>query len=178
MQTSRSARQLIVRSLSNRASCGWIDLGYRRLPCLIGRSGRRALKREGDGATPFGRFRIHELRFRPDRTNRPVSYLPIRKLARHDGWCDEPSDRNYNRPVQHPYPASAERLWRADHLYDVIGVLDYNISPRRRGAGSAIFLHIADPDGRPTEGCIAIGLKDMTHLLSVVDRDTTIHVCA
>ena len=73
-----------------------------------------------------------------------------------EGWCDAPADRNYNRSVKHPYRASAERLWRADGLYDVLVVLDYNERPRVRGRGSAIFVHVARPDYAPTEGCIAL----------------------
>ena len=78
-----------------------------------------------------------------------------------DGWCDDPGDRNYNRPVRLPYPASHEAMWRDDHLYDVVVVLGHNDGPRRRGVGSAIFFHLADPRRRPTAGCIAVSRKDM-----------------
>jgi L,D-peptidoglycan transpeptidase YkuD (ErfK/YbiS/YcfS/YnhG family) len=105
--------------------------------------------------------------YRADRVRRPATGLPVRPIAEGDGWCDAPADRNYNRPVQHPYPASAERLWRADHLYDLIVVLSHNGSPRMRGGGSAIFMHIARPGYAPTEGCIALRHE---HLLRLVQR--------
>jgi L,D-peptidoglycan transpeptidase YkuD (ErfK/YbiS/YcfS/YnhG family) len=73
-----------------------------------------------------------------------------------DGWCDAPADRNYNRPVRHPYPASAETLWRDDSLYDIVVVLDCNFTSRARNRGSAIFLHVARAAFTPTEGCIAL----------------------
>ena len=131
-------------------------LGVLVFPCVLGRAGRRARKREGDGATPLGCLRALRVLYRADRIQRPLTALPIRSIARDDGWCDAPCDRNYNRPVRHPYPASAERLWRADNLYDLIVVLDHNVRPRARRAGSAIFLHVARPDRAPTEGCIAL----------------------
>lgn len=85
---------------------------------------------------------------------------------RDDGWCDAPADRNYNRPVRLPYSASTERMWRSDHLYDLVIILDYNIWPRQRGRGSAIFLHIARDGFQPTEGCIALRRQDLGKLLS------------
>lgn len=123
------------------------------------------MKREGDGATPRGAFRVLACLYRRDRAplrSAAVAVAAVRPLT---GWCDAPGDRNYNRRVTLPYPASAERLWREDRLYDVIGILDYNMLPRRRGCGSAIFLHVARPGYEPTEGCIALAPQ---HLLSVV----------
>jgi len=92
--------------------------------------------------------------------------LPVRPIDRDYGWCDAPGDRNYNRLVRHPYPASAERLWRPDALYDVVVVLDHNVRPRVRGHGSAIFMHVARPGYAPTEGCIALRREHLLVLLS------------
>jgi L,D-peptidoglycan transpeptidase YkuD (ErfK/YbiS/YcfS/YnhG family) len=124
-------------------------------------------KREGDGATPTGTWRLRGVLYRADRLRHPRTALVIRPLRADDGWCDDPADRNYNRPVKHPYPASAERLWRADGLYDVLVVLDCNACPRVRGRGSAIFMHVAQPDHAPTAGCIALA---RVHLLFVLER--------
>lgn len=176
MNNSSLPRQLFVRSLSAGASQGFLDLGFTRIPCWLGRAGKRASKYEGDGATPRGRMAVLSFYFRADRRARPATILPLCALRRDDGWCDAPHDRNYNRHVRHPYQASAEHLWRDDHLYDVIGVLDHNISPRCRGRGSAIFLHIAHPDGKPTEGCIAVSQHDMTRLLRWLGPKTTFNI--
>jgi len=97
----------------------------------------------------------------------------VRPIAPDDGWCDAPGDRNYNRPVRHPYPASAERLWREDGLYDIVVVLSHNVRPRVRGAGSAVFMHLARPGYRPTEGCIALKRE---HLLRLLERCRTLRV--
>jgi L,D-peptidoglycan transpeptidase YkuD (ErfK/YbiS/YcfS/YnhG family) len=152
--------------LANRAaSKGWLELGALRLPCAIGRGGLRAMKREGDGGTPIGAFALRELLYRADQLRRPRTPLPTHAIRPADGWCDGRSDRNYNRPVTRPYPASSEELWRRDRLYDVVGVMDYNIAPRAQGRGSCIFLHVARPDYAPTEGCVALALEDLLRLL-------------
>jgi L,D-peptidoglycan transpeptidase YkuD (ErfK/YbiS/YcfS/YnhG family) len=138
------------------------------VPCAIGRSGVRALKRESDGASPQGDWPVGRLLYRRDQGLPPRTRLPTRAIRRHDGWCDAPADRNYNRPVQHPYPSSAENLWRADHLYDLVVVLGHNERPRVRNAGSAIFMHLARPGYRPTEGCIALLRRDLTRVLAML----------
>ena len=80
---------------------------------------------------------------------------PWRWLRPHDGWSDDPADPAYNRPVRHPHPFRAERLWRDDELYDAIVVLGHNLDPPIAGLGSAIFLHCWR-DGATTEGCVAV----------------------
>jgi len=136
-------------------------------PCLIGRNGAVAAeeKREGDGATPLGRWPLRAVLLRPDRVSLP-SGLPLawRWLRPDDGWSDDPADPSYNRPVRHPHPYSAERLWRDDEAYDIIVVLGHNDAPPRPGLGSAIFLHCtaAHPF---TEGCVAIAKADLLAVL-------------
>jgi L,D-peptidoglycan transpeptidase YkuD (ErfK/YbiS/YcfS/YnhG family) len=155
-----------------------VSLGGLAFACALGRGGRSARKREGDGATPIGRWRLLCVLYRPDRVRRPVTALPVRRLSPADGWCDAPADRNYNRPVRHPYPASAERLWREDGLYDLIVVLSHNTRPRVRGAGSAVFMHVARPGYPPTEGCIALRRDHLQRLLSRLRPGSRICVAA
>lgn len=165
-QTRRSS--LVVRALSSAATRGVLTLGGWSAPCALGRSGRRAIKREGDGATPIGRWELRTVHFRADRGRRPRTSLPVQALRRDDGWCDAACDRNYNRHVRHPYPASAEQLWRDDGVYDVIVTTSHNVRPRLRGGGSAIFMHLARPGFAPTAGCVALTLRDLRHLLAVL----------
>jgi L,D-peptidoglycan transpeptidase YkuD (ErfK/YbiS/YcfS/YnhG family) len=99
-------------------------------------------------------------------------------LRADDGWCDAAGDRNYNRRVRHPYPASAERLWRQDGLYDLVVVLGYNDRPRLQGRGSAIFVHIARPGYRPTAGCIALARADMLQLARLLGRRSVVAIAA
>jgi L,D-peptidoglycan transpeptidase YkuD (ErfK/YbiS/YcfS/YnhG family) len=175
-QRKRHVATVMVVARSASAKTGYVHLGPLRLPCALGRSGSRARKREGDGATPIGRWSVVRVLFRPDRLPRPRTALPVQRIGRADAWCDAPGDRNYNRPVRHPYPASAERLWREDALYDVVVVLGHNQRPRLRGAGSAIFMHVARPGYLPTEGCIALRRDHLLRLLARLKRVSVVEV--
>ena len=170
--------QLIVKGLSGRAQQGILTYGSLHLPCALGRSGRRAIKHEGDGATPIGRFAVRQVLYRADRLRRPRTRLPLVRLGTDDGWCDDPNDRNYNRYVRHPYPASAERLWRGDGLYDLFVVIGHNDRPRVRGRGSAVFIHVAGPGMDPTAGCIGLRLGDLEQLVARMSRRTVVSVRA
>ena len=147
------------------------------IPCAIGRSGLiEALhKREGDGASPRGVWPIRGALLRPDRLSAPQTALPWRWLRPSDGWSDDPADPSYNRPVSHPHPFSAERLWRDDSLYDVIVILGYNDNPAIPGRGSAIFLHVA-PEGGTTAGCIAIARPALLTLIDSLAPGDTLEI--
>lgn len=176
LKPKRSAVTLLhVRVRSDRASCGRLVGAGVDLAAAIGRSGLTARKREGDGASPRGQFRIVGGFYRPDRFRvRPRAGVPLLPLRPDDGWCDDPADRNYNRPVRRPYPRSHEAMWRDDHAYDVVMVLDFNLKPRVRGGGSAIFFHLAQADFRPTAGCLALSRADMLKLLPRLSQRTAI----
>ena len=151
--------------------------GTRVWRCAVGKAGTRpeADKREGDGATPLGRYALRRLVYRPDRVSPPRTRLPVAPLSPEDGWCDAPGDPAYNRPVRLPHPTSHERLWRADEIYDVIVILGHNDDPPVAGMGSAIFLHVARADYGPTEGCVALALPDLLDFLK--DADTRCRAC-
>ncbi len=148
----------------------------RQLRCAIGHGGISAAKREGDGSTPAGSFAMRFLLYRPDRVPAPRTGLPLRPIAGDDGWCDGPADRAYNRLIRLPYPASAEALWRADALYDLVVPLGYNDMPVVPGMGSAIFLHLAAPDFAPTSGCIAVSRPDLLAVLAEANADSRVVV--
>lgn len=145
---------------------GMLTAGGLRVRAVLGAGGIRAQKQEGDGATPAGLLPLRRVLYRADRLPRPRASVPVSPLAPHDGWCDDPADTAYNRPVRLPYSARHEALWRADAVYDVIGVLGWNDAPVVRGAGSAIFLHVSRPDGAPTEGCVALPLPELLAVLA------------
>ncbi len=150
--------------------------GARRWRCAIGPAGVSADKREGDGATPVGGFALRRVLYRPDRLARPETGLPVAALRPEDGWCDDPDDAAYNRPVRLPYAASHERLWRDDGIYDVIVVLGYNDEPPVAGRGSAVFLHVARPDYGPTAGCVALALADLLTVLREAGPEACVRV--
>lgn len=147
--------------------------------CAIGKAGALPAgeKREGDGATPLGDWPLLGILLRPDRVPPLPLQLPWRWLHPADGWSDDAADPAYNRPVSHPHPHSAERLWRDDAIYDVIVVLGHNLHPPLPGAGSAIFWHLARPDFSPTEGCIAIDRTAMLELLPRLAGGQQLSVC-
>jgi len=167
---------LHVRAISAKTSIGQLQAGWLKVRCVVGRGGRRDSKYEGDGSTPVGWWGMEQILFRADRVKRPVSQLPVASMARGMGWCDDPGDRNYNRAIRLPYPASHERLWRTDSLYDVVVILSHNRRPRIRGRGSAVFFHLADCNGRPTAGCIAVAEPDMRKILAVCGPKTRLVV--
>lgn len=133
----------------------------RRLPCAIGRGGLRDDKREGDGATPRGRHGITGVLYRPDRLSARRLPSGARAIRRGDLWSDDPADPCYNRPVRAPHRHSAEALRRADPLYDVILLTDWNSAPPVAGRGSAIFLHCWRRPRFPTAGCVAFRRDDL-----------------
>ncbi|HVI52793.1 MAG TPA: L,D-transpeptidase family protein [Candidatus Sulfotelmatobacter sp.] len=151
---------------------GWLRCRGLAFPCVLGRSGMVADKREGDGGTPIGAFPLRRVLYRPDRGEAPRTGLPVAAIAPDDGWCDDPAHADYNCPVKLPHPASCERMWRDDGVYDVVVVLGHNDDPPRPGLGSAIFMHVARPDGSPTEGCVALASDDLKSLLEICQTGT------
>jgi L,D-peptidoglycan transpeptidase YkuD (ErfK/YbiS/YcfS/YnhG family) len=149
-------------------SDGFFDLGGQTVRCALGRAGVKPAhdKREGDGTSPLGVWPIRRVLYRPDRGRPPKTALPVLEINPADGWCDAPDDPAYNSPVRLPYPASAEHLWRDDHVYDLVVVLGHNDDPPRPGLGSAIFLHLAKDDYSPTQGCIALAHHDLVAFLA------------
>ena len=144
---------------------GRCRFGGRTYACVIGSGGIATDKREGDGATPAGSFALRRVLYRPDRGAPPRTVLPVAAIGPDDGWCDDPADPAYNRPVRRPFGASHEAMWRDDHLYDLVVVVGHNDAPPQPGAGSAIFLHLMRADRGPTAGCVAFGRADLEAIL-------------
>lgn len=172
----RVKRSVVVRRAPRNPREARICLAHGVVRAALGRSAIAALKREGDGATPLGRFPIRQALYRADRMPRPRTRLPIHAIRDGEGWCEDPADRNYNRLVRLSPKVSVDGLSRADHLYDLVLVLGYNDRPRVRGRGSAIFLHLARPGYSPTDGCIALSRNDLLMLLAQLRRGSAIVV--
>jgi len=151
----------------------WANRFYR---CALGHGGVRIDKREGDGATPAGRYPLRRVLYRPDRLSAPATLLPVAALRPDDGWCDDPADPQYNRPVRLPCAARHEELWRADALYDVVVVIGHNDAPAVAGMGSAIFIHVASAGYQPTQGCVALARQDLLDVLAGAGPDTFLEI--
>jgi L,D-peptidoglycan transpeptidase YkuD (ErfK/YbiS/YcfS/YnhG family) len=153
---------------------GWITAGPLRIAVALGRTGIKANKREGDGATPAGRFRPVRLWWRKDRAPRPPVLLPTRPIDPADGWCEDPADRRYNRPIRLEPGAPGDRLTRRDGLYDLVIEIDHNTRPRIAGRGSAVFIHVARPGLGPTAGCVAMPAAALRRLVRRMGPKTRI----
>ncbi|MBK0326253.1 L,D-transpeptidase family protein [Rhodobacteraceae bacterium F11138] len=147
-----------------------------RLPCSIGRGGVSTNKREGDGATPAGSHHITGLLYRADRMARPAPWaVPIRPG---DLWSDDSMDAHYNHLVRAPHEFSHECLRRADPLYDLILLTDWNWPDATPGRGSAIFVHQWRRPGYPTEGCIALSRANLHRIAALAPPGTRLIVPA
>jgi L,D-peptidoglycan transpeptidase YkuD (ErfK/YbiS/YcfS/YnhG family) len=150
----------------------------RRFPVSIGRGGivpARA-KREGDGATPAGVHTLTGMLYRADRLTRPADWaLPLTPA---DLWSDDPADPDYNLPVRVPHAYSHERLMRADPLYDLILLTDWNWPQAEPGRGSAIFVHTWRRPRHPTAGCVAFARADLLWIAPRIRHQTRLIVLA
>jgi len=163
MQSTLST--LSVRAAPGARTRGWLTAGPLAFPVALGRGGILANKREGDGATPRGTFRLRRLWWRADRDPRPITALPVRRIGASDAWCEDPADRRYNRPIRVAADHAGDRLRRDDQLYDLIIEIDHNTRPRVVRRGSAVFIHVARPDHAPSAGCITMTKSRLRRLL-------------
>lgn len=157
-------------------SRGIMILANRTIPVVLGRAGTQVNKREGDGATPAGRFHPRRVWWRADRGPRPRTRLPVSRIEPGLAWCEDPCDRRYNQPFRRSANEPGDRLWRDDRLYDLLIEIDHNTRPRVARRGSAVFLHVARPDRGPTAGCVAMGVGDLRRLLRSLSKTTEIKI--
>src|SRR6202051_4213503 len=151
---------------------GWLIADGQAVPVALGRGGIKASKREGDGGTPKGTSRPRQLWWRADRHPRPRTFLAVRAIGPEDAWCEDPSSRHYNQPVRRGNTQGGGRLVRDGHLYDLVVEIDHNASPRIKGRGSAVFLHLARDNFGPTAGCVSMTKAAMLRLLQRLVPET------
>ncbi len=142
----------------------------------LGRGGVGCKKREGDGITPVGTWALGRAFWRADRLKVPRTGLETVAIKADWGWCDDPAHTDYNHLITLPHPARHEKLWREDTLYDVVIELSFNVNPVVPHKGSAIFLHVAQADYAPTQGCIALAYTDLLDLLKLCHKKSTLTV--
>jgi L,D-peptidoglycan transpeptidase YkuD (ErfK/YbiS/YcfS/YnhG family) len=170
--------QLVIRHSPFNHHRAAAQCGNVQYPCSIGPSGIRLNKREGDCATPAGVWPIRYVMYRPDRLMRPRTGLPVVPIRPDSGWCDDPGSAHYNRPVRLPIQQSHEMLWREDGVYDLVVVIGHNDRPPVPGYGSAVFIHVQQPDRRPTQGCIAFDRSSLLHMLEMWNTRTKLLIPA
>ena len=147
-------------------------LKYKNLKfrCALGKAGIQKKIKEGDNITPKGTFKILRIYYRQDRIKK------IKCLIKQIKRCDDSKSKYYNKQIKLPSKLSHEILYRKDNIYDIICVLNYNISPTLKGKGSAIFLHVAKKKYQKTMGCIALQKKHLIQLLALIKKNTKIKI--
>lgn len=173
---NKGPRTIVVRKAPGHHNRAIVQFNGLTVPAAIGRSGRTAIKREGDGKTPIAVMKLLYGFTRGGRVRFLDTPLPLKRTAKNMLWCDQSGNANYNRPVKAPFKPSHEEMMRSDGLYDICLVLDWNISSRRRNRGSAIFFHLIKPGYEPTAGCIAVSLPDMKRLIRFMRRGDLVRV--
>lgn len=155
---------------------GFLFFNKIRYRCALGISGIKKSKIEGDGCTPSGIYKLIKLYYRKDRINFIKNDIREKKIKKNTGWCDDIKSKFYNKEIKLPSNYSYEKFYRNDNIYDIIGVLNYNINPIIKGKGSAIFIHIAKKNFSKTKGCIALKKKDLIDILGKIKKNTKIKI--
>jgi L,D-peptidoglycan transpeptidase YkuD (ErfK/YbiS/YcfS/YnhG family) len=146
----------------------------RHFACRVGRGGISREKREGDGMSPAGVHRIVGMLFRADRVAAHTLPRWAEPIRPGDLWSDDSRDPEYNQLVQAPHPWRHERLWRADPVYDLILMTDWNWPEAVPGQGSAIFVHCWRGPGHPTAGCVAFSRQDLFWIAARIEAQTRV----
>ena len=149
--------------------------GY-KLKCCVGKSGTKKVKKEGDLATPKGTFKLGHLYYRKDRLKLPNYKIKKKVIKKNMGWCNDSRSKKYNKEIKFPYKFSAEKLFKKENVYDLFLEIKYNVNPVIKKKGSAIFLHLAKKNYKPTQGCIAISKKDFLKILPLINNKTSITI--
>jgi L,D-peptidoglycan transpeptidase YkuD (ErfK/YbiS/YcfS/YnhG family) len=149
------------------------DLKFR---CSLGKNGVTKNKVEGDKCTPSGIYKLKQVFYRADRIKKITTNLKKIKIKKNMGWCDDSSSKKYNHLIKIPNKFSHEKLYRKDHIYDIIVVLNYNMNPVIKKKGSAIFLHIAKKNYSKTLGCVGLKKNDLLEILNKVKKNNKIKI--
>lgn len=149
----------------------WIKVGD-AVPVLFGKRGlawgRGALepgagqaseaKREADGRTPAGAFKLGMI-YGNDASLPAGADYPYHQVTSRDAWPDDPANPFYNRHVEidaaNPPPwFAAQRMRIGDPAYRWRVEIRHNAEPSvEPGAGSATFFHLRRGPARLTAGC-------------------------
>lgn len=144
---------------------------------ILGKNGCVKEKIEGDKCTPLGNFKLG---FAFGLDNIRIQY-PYYKISSNVYWVNDSNSVYYNdwvcvgtdtQDYTYPYMKSCSKIeWKdSEHLceyektYQLGLVIEYNINPKIKKKGSAIFLHVKNKNY--TEGCIAVEYNDMLYILN------------
>jgi len=157
---------------------GYLKYKNLKFRCALGKNGIKKKIKEGDNVTPKGIFKITKIYYRQDKIKKIRTSIKKIKIKKNMGWCDDPKSNFYNQQIKLPSKFGHEKLYRNDRIYDLLVVLNYNTKPIIKNKGSAIFIHIAQKNYKPTAGCIALKKGDLIKLLQVIKKNTKINIFA
>ena len=100
----------------------------------------------------------------------------MKVIKKNMGWCDDPTSSHYNKLIKLPFIYKHEKLFKKENIYDIILVINYNMSTVKKNKGSAIFIHVAKRNFKKTEGCIAIKKPDLIKLLKGINPNTKVKI--
>jgi L,D-peptidoglycan transpeptidase YkuD (ErfK/YbiS/YcfS/YnhG family) len=155
---------------------GYLKYKNFKFRCALGEGGIGRKLKEGDNITPIGIFKIIKVYYRSDKVKKLITTFNTIKIKKNMGWCDDSKSPSYNRQIKLPSKFGHEKLYRTDNIYNLIAVLNYNIDPTIKKKGSAIFIHIAKNNYRPTAGCIALKKDNLIKLLKEIKKNTKIKI--
>ena len=153
-----------------------LTYGNYNVKCAIGKRGIGYKRKEGDLITPKGSYKIKYILYRKDRIKKIHSKIKKFVIKKNMGWCDDPKSKSYNKLIKFPFKHRAEKLYRRDNIYDIILVLNFNISPIIKGKGSAIFIHIAKKNYKKTLGCVAVSKISLKKIVKNINLSTKIFI--
>ena len=153
---------------------GYLKYKNLKFRCALGKAGIGKKKIEGDSITPRGKFNIVKIYYRSDRVKKISSKYRLIKISKNMGWCDDPNSKKYNQLINLPTKYTHEKLYRKDNVYDLLIVLNYNMSPIFKNKGSAIFIHIARQNYKKTSGCVAIKKPHLIKLIKTIKKNTKV----
>jgi L,D-peptidoglycan transpeptidase YkuD (ErfK/YbiS/YcfS/YnhG family) len=178
IETPASAKQLVtveakvtktthatLRTWRRKGGC-WVAAAG-PYPARLGKNGLSSNRREGDGTTPTGVYRIGRTMYGNEAN--PGVRFRYRRLRCGDWWDEDPSSPTYNS-FRHvpcgttpPFGGASEGMWEQPRPYPFLAVVEYNTRPVVPGRGSGIFLHAQT--GGPTIGCISLRKEELRAVL-------------
>ena len=154
----------------------YLTYGQYKVKCAIGKRGIGQKNKEGDLITPIGQYKIRYILYRKDRIKKIQSKLKKIVIKKSMGWCDDTKSKKYNKLINLPFNYNYERLFRTENIYDIILVLNYNMSPIIKNKGSAIFIHVAKKNYKKTQGCVAVKKSDLLKILKEIKINTKVKI--
>jgi D-alanyl-D-alanine dipeptidase len=161
----------------------WQKWGH-TIPVVIGRGGLGwgrglhpangvdgPIKREGDGKSPAGIFRLTGAFGYEQPDSMKWIHLPYVQCGSALECVDDPKSSHYNATVERSKIGdkdweSSEHMRRTDDLYRLGIFVAHNQNPAVAGKGSCIFIHIWEGPTVGTSGCTAMAAERLTELLS------------